>query len=108
MDPYTQNVINATMPIMQQQNALSQNQQANAANSANAFGGSKQGIQQGVAQAQGALNIGQMVANLNNQNFQQAQAAATGDINRTLTADTSNQQASQAKIQLRRSRFGRS
>ena len=98
MDPYTQNVINATMPIMQQQNALSQNQQANAANSANAFGGSKQGIQQGVAQAQGALNIGQMVANLNNQNFQQAQAAATGDINRTLTADTSNQQASQAKI----------
>ena len=98
MDPYTQSVINATMPIMQQANALSQNQQADAAASANAFGGSRQGIQQGVAQAQGAMNIGQMVAQLNNQNFQQAQAAATGDINRTLTADTSNQQANQAKI----------
>ena len=86
------------MPIMQQQNALAQNQQADAAASANAFGGSRQGIQQGVAQAQGAMNIGQMVAQLNAANFGQAQAAATGDINRTLTADTSNQQANQAKI----------
>ena len=98
MDPYTQDVINATMPIMQQQNALSQNQQANAANSANAFGGSRQGIQQGVAQAQGALNIGQMVAQLQNQNFTQAQAAATGDINRTMAAQQGNQTAEQAKI----------
>ena len=60
MSPYTRSVINATLPLMQQQNALSQNQQANAANTANAFGGSRQGVQQGVAQAQGALNIGQM------------------------------------------------
>ncbi len=98
MDPYTQSVINATLPGMQQANALSQNQQANAANSANAFGGSRQGIQQGVAQAQGAQNIGLMLANLNNQNFTQAQAAATGDINRTMTADQANQAAQQAKI----------
>ena len=98
MNPYTQDVINATMPIMQQQNALSQNQQANAANSANAFGGSRQGIQQGVAQAQGAMNIGQMVAQLNQANFGQAQAAATGDINRTLSAQQGNQTADQAKI----------
>ena len=99
MDPYTQSVINATMPGMQQANALSQNQQANAANSANAFGGSKQGVQQGVAQAQGAMNVGQMLANLNNQNFTQAQAAATGDISRNLQAQTSNQTAQQNKIQ---------
>ena len=33
MNPFTKDVINATLPIMQQQNALSQNQQANAANS---------------------------------------------------------------------------
>jgi hypothetical protein len=98
MDPYTKDVINATLPIMEQQNALAQNQQANQANSANAFGGSRQGIQQGVAQAQGAMNIGQMVAQLNAANFNQAQAAATGDINRTLTADTSNQNAQQQKI----------
>ena len=98
MNPFTKDVINATMPGMIQANALSQNQQANAANSANAFGGSRQGIQQGVAQAQGAQNVGLMLANLNNQNFTQAQAAATGDINRKLTADTTNQAAAQAKI----------
>jgi hypothetical protein len=98
MNPYTQDVINATLPLMQQQNALSQNQQANAANSANAFGGSRQGIQQGVAQAQGALNIGEMAAQLNQANFAQAQAGATGDLNRTLQAQQGNQTADQAKI----------
>jgi hypothetical protein len=98
MDPYTQSVINTTLPLMQQQNALTQNQQGNAANAANAFGGSRQGVQQGVAQAQGALNIGQMAAQLNQANFGQAQAAATGDISRNLAAQQSNQQADQANI----------
>ena len=98
MDPYTQSVINTTLPLMQQQNALSQNQQQNQANSANAFGGSRQGVQQGVAQSQGALNIANMAANLNNQNFTQAQAAATGDISRNLSAQQSNQTANQANI----------
>ena len=98
MSPFTSSVINATLPLMQQQNALSQNQQQNAANSANAFGGSRQGVQQGVAQAQGALNIGQMAAQLNQANFGQAQAAATGDISRNLAAQQSNQGANQANI----------
>jgi hypothetical protein len=98
MNPYTQSVINATLPLMQQQNALAQNQQANQANSANAFGGSRQGVQQGVAQAQGALNIGQMASQLNQANFQQAQAAATGDISRNLQAAQGNQNANQANI----------
>ena len=79
-NPFTQSVINNTLPLMQQQNALNQNQIQNASNSANAFGGSRQGIQQGVAQAQGALNIGQMAAQLNSQNFSQAQAAAQSDV----------------------------
>ena len=96
MNPYTQDVINKTLPLMQQQNALAQNQVANQANSAKAFGGSRQGIQQGVAQSQGAMNIGQMAANLNNQNFQQAQAAATGDITRNLSGQQLNQAANQA------------
>jgi hypothetical protein len=99
MNPFTKDVIAATLPGMQQANALSQNQAGNAANSANALGGSRQGIQQGVAQAQGAQNIGQMLAQLNSANFTQAQAAATGDINRRLTADTTNQTAQQQKIQ---------
>ena len=98
MNPFTQSVINTSLPIMQQNLALSQNQQANAANSANAFGGSRQGVQAGVTQAQGALGMGQMAANLNAQNFAQAQAGATGDINRNLQAAQGNQSAAQAKI----------
>jgi hypothetical protein len=98
MNPFTKDVINATLPGMQQANALSQNQGANQANSANAFGGSRQGIQQGVAQAQGAQNIGQMLASLNSANFAQAQAAATGDINRSLQAQTTNQGSQQTDL----------
>jgi hypothetical protein len=98
MSPFTQSVIQNTLPLMQQQNALSQNQAANQANSANAFGGSRQGVQQGVAQAQGALNIGQMASQLNQANFQQAQAAATGDISRNLAAAQGNQTANQNNI----------
>jgi hypothetical protein len=98
MNPYTQSVINATLPIMQQANALSQNQQANQANSANAFGGSRQGVQQGVAQAQGAMNIGQMAAGLNQANFQQAQAAAGQDVTSQNQIAQANQQAQQNKI----------
>ena len=39
MNPYTQSVIDKTLPIMQQGLAQSQNQQQNAANLANAYGG---------------------------------------------------------------------
>ena len=95
MNPYTQSVINNTLPLMQQQNALNQNQIGNQANSANAFGGSRQGIQQGVAQAQGAQNIGQMAAQLNQANFQQAQAGAQYDITGQNQAALANQAAQQ-------------
>jgi hypothetical protein len=98
MNPYTQSVINTTMPIYQQ--ALGQQQvgNQNQANAANAFGGSRMGVQQGVTQAQGAQGMAQMAAGLNQSNFQQAQAGATGDINRTLAAQQGNQTAQQAKI----------
>jgi hypothetical protein len=93
MNPYTQNVINATLPIMTQ--GLQQNLigNANQASMANAFGGSRQGIQQGVTQAQGALNMAQMAQQLNQANFGQAQTGAMGDINNQLAAATANQNA---------------
>jgi hypothetical protein len=98
MDPYTQSVINASMPIMQQQ--LGQTLSTNAGNAVNqgAFGGSRFGVQQGTAQAQGAQGMAQMAANLNAQNFTQAQAAATGDINRQLQAATTNQASQQTDL----------
>src|SRR5215467_8315216 len=88
MHPYTQSVINASLPIMQQQLGQSLASNAGTAAQTGAFGGSRFGVQQGVAQAQGAQGMAQMAANLNAQNFGQAQAAATGDINRQLQAAT--------------------
>jgi len=98
MDPYTQQVINSTLPLMQQQLGQQQSQIGDQAASANAFGGSRMGVQQGVAQAQGALNMANMAAQLQQANFGQAQAAATGDITRNLQAQQGNQQAQQANI----------
>jgi hypothetical protein len=98
MDPYTQSVINSTLPIMQQQLGQQQSGIQGQASAANAYGGSRQGVQQGVAQSQGALNMANMAAQLNQGNFTQAQAAATGDISRNLTAQQANQQANQANI----------
>jgi hypothetical protein len=99
MNPYTKSVIDTTMPIYQQQLGLNQNAQQNAANSANAFGGSRQANQQGVTQAQGAQGMAQMAAGLNSANFTQAQAGAQGDIANRLKADQGNQTAALQKIQ---------
>jgi hypothetical protein len=93
MNPYTQSVINTTLPIMQQNLQQSEAQNQSNATAANAFGGSRLGVQQGVTQAQGALNMANMAAGLNQSNFAQAQAGATGDLQRQLAAGQGNQQA---------------
>ena len=98
MDPYTQSVINASLPIMQQQLGQTLSQNAGNASQTGAFGGSRFGVQQGTAQAQGALGMANMAAGLNQANFTQAQAAATGDINRQLQAQTTNQASSQTDL----------
>jgi len=100
MNPYTQNVINQTLPIMQQNLGLQQNQQQNAANAANAFGGSRQAVQQGVTQAQGAMGMAQMAAQLNQANFGQAQGAAQQDIQTSMAAQQANQAAQQNQANL--------
>jgi hypothetical protein len=81
MNPYTQDVINKTLPIMNQSLAQQQNALQNQANASNAFGGSRQAIQQGVLGAQGALSEAQMAAGLNQANFAQAQQAGQFDVN---------------------------
>jgi len=97
-NPYTQSVINATLPIMQQQ--LGETLSTNAGNAVNqgAFGGSRFGVQQGVAQAQGALGETQMAEQLNQANYAQAVQGAQYDITNNQAAQTANQAAQQAKI----------
>jgi hypothetical protein len=95
MNPYTQSVINATLPIMQQQLGQQQIGNQSQAAGAGAYGGSRQAIQQGVTQAQGALGMGQMAAQLNQANYGQAQTAAQQDISGKMQADLANQAAQQ-------------
>jgi hypothetical protein len=85
MNPYTQDVINKTLPIMNQSLAQQQNALQNQANQASAFGGSRQGITQGVLGAQGALSEAQMAAQLNAANFAQAQQAGEFDVGQANT-----------------------
>lgn len=95
MNPYTQSVINQTLPIMQQN--LGVQQAGNAANAVGqgAFGGSRLGVQQGVTQAQGALGMAQMAAQLNQANYGQAVQGAQYDISNNLAAQQANQNAQQ-------------
>ena len=92
MNPYTKDVINATMPGMIQANALSQNQQANAANSATLSAARGRAFSKASRRLKAPMNVGQMLANLNTANFTQAQAAATGDINRSQCSTNRPQQ----------------
>jgi len=98
MNPYTSSVINATLPIMQQQLGLQQAGNQSQAAGAGAYGGSRQGIQQGVTQAQGALNMAQMAAQLNQQNFQQAQQGALSDVAARNQMTAANQSAWQNAV----------
>jgi hypothetical protein len=91
MNPYTQDVINKTLPIMQQQLGREQSGISALATQQNAFGGSRMGVEQGVAQAQGALNMAQMAAQLNQANYGQAVGQATTDIGNNLAAQNANQ-----------------
>jgi hypothetical protein len=98
MNPFTQQVIDSTNALARQQLGQQQSGIQGQASAANAYGGSRQGVQQGVAQAQGALGMANTNAQLQSQNFQQAQQAATGDISRDLAAQQANQGANQANI----------
>jgi hypothetical protein len=93
MNPYTQSVINSTLPIMQQNLGLQQAGNQDQAAAAGAYGGSRQALQQGVTQAQGAQNMAQMAAQLNQANFGQAQGAAATDVAAQNAAQQQNQAA---------------
>lgn len=92
MNPYSRNVIDAAQATERQTLAQNLNGVGAAATQSGAFGGSRQAIQEGVAQGQSALNMGNLTAQLQNANFAQAQQAIGQDQNRQLTADQSNQQ----------------
>ena len=93
MNPFTQNVINSGLGALDVQRQQALNQVGDQAVKTGAFGGSRQGISEGVTNAGAAQQAGNLASQLQMQNFTQAQGAATNDINRNLQAQLANQQA---------------
>ena len=98
LNQFTNQVINTALPIYQQQLGQQQSQIGGQAVQNNAFGGSRMGVQQGVAQAQGAQGMANMAAQLQQANLTNAQSQAQQDLNRNLTAQQGNQTAAQNAI----------
>ena len=75
MTPFQQQVIDATRASFEQQRARDRLNIADAAVRAGAFGGARQGVQEGVYDAETALGLASLEAQLRQQNFAQADAA---------------------------------
>lgn len=93
MNPYTQNVIGSGLQALDMQRRQALNQTGDQAIRSGAFGGSRQGVQEGVTNGASAMQAGTLASNLMAQNYSQAQNAANTDINRNLQAQTTNQAA---------------
>ena len=76
MSPYTQAVIDPVRQMGQQALAQNLQQVGAAANQSGAFGGSRQGVMEGVAQAQQALGESAQIGNLLNTGYNTALGAA--------------------------------
>lgn len=75
MSPYMSSVLDPANQLMQQQLRQNLNQIGAAANSAGAFGGSRQGVQEGIAQSQAALGSQKYLGDLLNNQWGQALTA---------------------------------
>lgn len=93
MNPFTQSVIQSGMNAIDAQRMQALNQVGDQAIRTGAFGGSRQGVVEGVTNAAAANQAGQLASQLMAQNFGQAQSAAQNDINRNLQAQQLNQAA---------------
>jgi hypothetical protein len=77
MSPYTQQVIDPMLAAGQQQLALAKQGIAGQANNVGAFGGSRMGVQEGVADSQAAMQTQQQIGNMLNQGWGQALGAGS-------------------------------
>ena len=100
MNPYTQSVIGSGLSALDQQRMQALNQVGDTAVKAGAFGGSRQGISEGVTNAQAASSAGSLASSLMAQNYGQAQSAATNDLQRNFLQQQYNQQAGLTGAQL--------
>ncbi len=93
LNPYQGDVVNATLNQLNQARGMAQNATNQQATAENAFGGSRSGVANALTNQYYDQDTASTLANLNSQNFSQAQTAATSDINRQLQAAQANQSA---------------
>lgn len=80
MNPYTQNVVDSLKAQSDQNLAHSLSQTADQAIAAKAFGGSRHGVQEGVATAQNNLGLSGQIANLLQSGYNQATSLLGNDV----------------------------
>lgn len=99
MNPYISNVENAALSRLEGATQQAVNRLGDQALAARAFGGSRQGIAEGVALGEASRSAGELSANLRSQGFNQAAALMQADQARALQADSlSAQLAQQANL----------
>lgn len=91
MNPYVNNVVKSVQDLGEQGLKKALTQTGDQAISAGAFGGSRHGVQEGIATAQNNLNTNNQIANLLNSGYNNATNLMGQDISNKLQADTLNQ-----------------
>jgi hypothetical protein len=90
MNPYTQAVTNSGLRAIDTQRLQALNGNADQAISQGAFGGSRQGVQEGITNAGASTAAGTLASQLALQNYQNAQSAAQYDIGNNLSTQQAN------------------
>lgn len=93
LNPYTQDVTNATMNALNLQNQQQINNEASQFTGAGAFGGARQGVADAQTNNLFANTAASTLAGLNQANYANAQNAAQSDISNNLQGQLANQQA---------------
>ena len=93
MNPYTENVINSSLRTLDKQRLNSLNANADGAIGSNAGFGSRAALQDAITNAEFGGKAASLNAELQGQNFQQAQQALQSDQARRMQADLANQSA---------------
>jgi hypothetical protein len=95
MNPYIQNVENAALGNMDRAYRQNINTIGDQALTAGAFGGSRQGVAEGVAASENARQMGDLSAQLRAQGYGQASGQMTADMDRALTGQRLNLEGAQ-------------
>lgn len=93
MNPFQKGVTDTTMADLERQREMQRVSDNQSATASKAFGGSRAGVAQSLTNEANDRTAASTLAGLNLGNFNNAQSMATNDLNRKLSADTSNQNA---------------